>query len=388
MAVGANGLPTLGALVEAGGDLNDAITLILRRAFESGAADAVVAPVKTRGEKSFIWLLIRSPILLERVCPLPPVITTQGARALSGFSEKTLSGGRVVAIMRPCEARAAVELCKLEKLQLERFTVVTVDCPGAIKLSEFFANPERGWEEFSRLLSGAESELLREACRICVFFADAPSDVHIAFWGVGEGRFALVPKSPRGEEFVRLLGLSASADISSWRAAVDAIAGERRTARNEAIKAAREKFTSPDGITAFAAECINCHNCMRVCPICYCERCFFETGFLEFPARGYQQRAKLKGAQRLPADVPHFHLGRMTHMALSCVSCGCCDDACPQKLPVSTLFAIAAEALQEMFDYVPGRSRDEEIPLRTFLVEDELPGVSEATKSLFERGET
>ena len=33
-----------------------------------------------------------------------------------------------------------------------------------------------------------------------------------------------------------------------------------------------------------------------------------------------------------------FQLGRMSHMSLSCVSCGMCEDACPVDIPVGRIF--------------------------------------------------
>ncbi|MFC1461282.1 formate dehydrogenase, partial [Verrucomicrobiota bacterium] len=55
------------------------------------------------------------------------------------------------------------------------------------------------------------------------------------------------------------------------------------------------------------------------------------------------------------------------------VSCGMCDSACPQGLPVSSLFASAGSELQQMFEYVPGRDAGEEPPVSVFK-EEELDG--------------
>jgi formate dehydrogenase subunit beta len=74
---------------------------------------------------------------------------------------------------------------------------------------------------------------------------------------------------------------------------------------------------------------------------------------------------------RLPADTLLFHLTRLNHMVTSCMGCGLCESACPSDLPVARVFQAVGEKVQAIFDYVPGRDEDEQIPISTFR-EDEL----------------
>ncbi len=78
----------------------------------------------------------------------------------------------------------------------------------------------------------------------------------------------------------------------------------------------------------------------------------------------------------MPSDTLIFHLTRMSHMATSCVGCGMCDSGCPSQLPISTLFGLIGNELQEMFEYVPGRDAEEEPPVSVFK-EDELQAEAE-----------
>ena len=55
------------------------------------------------------------------------------------------------------------------------------------------------------------------------------------------------------------------------------------------------------------------------------------------PPVNYLSRAAKRGAFRFPADTLFFHLGRMSHISASCVSCGLCEDACPVDIPVEEL---------------------------------------------------
>jgi formate dehydrogenase subunit beta len=85
----------------------------------------------------------------------------------------------------------------------------------------------------------------------------------------------------------------------------------------------------------------------------------------------YLERAELRGALRFPLDTIQFHLGRMSHMVLSCVSCGACEDACPMDIPVAQMFSLVGDRTQKDFDYIPGADRNDSLPLQSFR-EDEF----------------
>ena len=78
----------------------------------------------------------------------------------------------------------------------------------------------------------------------------------------------------------------------------------------------------------------------------------------------------MTGGLRLPPETLLFHIGRMLHMSLSCVSCGACEDACPTSIPVAQVFSLVGSKNQEEFGYIPGRSPDEPPPLRIYEEEE------------------
>jgi formate dehydrogenase subunit beta len=53
-------------------------------------------------------------------------------------------------------------------------------------------------------------------------------------------------------------------------------------------------------------------------------------------------------------------------MSTLCVGCGQCTSACPNDIPVSTLFRTIARATQERFEYQPGHDVAEPQPLTAF----------------------
>jgi formate dehydrogenase subunit beta len=63
-------------------------------------------------------------------------------------------------------------------------------------------------------------------------------------------------------------------------------------------------------------------------------------------------------------------------MVLSCIGCGLCTSDCPAELPVGRVFRAIGQQVQATFEYVPGRSVEEPLPLITFR-EDEWTEVGE-----------
>ncbi len=88
------------------------------------------------------------------------------------------------------------------------------------------------------------------------------------------------------------------------------------------------------------------------------------------PASVHLDRSVSAGAARLVSDTLLFHIGRMAHMSLSCVSCGMCEDACPADIPVGRLVSMVGRETAALFDYRAGEDPDEPLPLSTFLTEE------------------
>jgi len=98
---------------------------------------------------------------------------------------------------------------------------------------------------------------------------------------------------------------------------------------------------------------------------------------MRFTCEDYLKRSEMMGGLRLPPDTLLFHIGRMLHMSLSCVSCGACEDACPTSIPVAQVFSLVGDENQKAFNYIPGRSIDEPLPLRVY-VEKEFEEVEQS----------
>ncbi len=63
-------------------------------------------------------------------------------------------------------------------------------------------------------------------------------------------------------------------------------------------------------------------------------------------------------------------------MAHSCIGCGACEEVCPNDIPLLKIFQLTGTNVQKLFDYVPGRSIDDELPPTAFK-EDEYEWIGE-----------
>jgi formate dehydrogenase subunit beta len=200
------------------------------------------------------------------------------------------------------------------------------------------------------------------------------SDVHIATTGLANSPLILAT-SEKGKELLEKFGFEFSEKTDKWVSEVSKKSEKHAIKRATAREFLKEKYGGLENFSKAFEKCIECHNCMRVCPVCYCRRCYFESEATEFTPEQYLSRAAHKGAMRFSPDTLLFQIGRMSHMTTSCVSCGMCEDACPVDIPVSQLFALAADDTQKMFDYVAGKNVKEELPFKLFIEENELPDV-------------
>ena len=68
---------------------------------------------------------------------------------------------------------------------------------------------------------------------------------------------------------------------------------------------------------------------------------------------------------RMLGDTLLFHMTRLNHMSLSCVSCGMCTSACPADIPVG-LSSVPSASRCRRPSSTPGRDLAEPLPLITF----------------------
>ena len=125
------------------------------------------------------------------------------------------------------------------------------------------------------------------------------------------------------------------------------IEGEQTEAKpNKSVEAILE-LGLPERLEHWKKEfrqCIKCYGCRDVCPVCFCKECTMATDEL------------------IPSGEM-FHLLRATHMAGRCIDCGLCEEACPARIHLRTLYKEVAEIVDNEFGYRPGYTTDRKSPL-------------------------
>jgi len=361
-------------------DDNDVLAAIrgfLKSLLETGAVDLLLVPVETQ-TGAVNPMLVADPDQLDAADPLAPVMGINAARAVSRVTirepQDRDTRPRIGVVLRPCELRALIELVKFKQASLDDLVTIGLDCAGTYDVPDYAAKTQkrktpktkaRLWRDLYDKLAAdpaASNAALRDACQMCEKPHVEGADVTLELFGadLSAGIPVTLP-----DEMAEKLGLRPAKKKGPRAGFVKKLVAQRKRVRDARFGEMRQRLEE-EGIEGVFAACVRCHNCMTVCPICYCKTCLFQSALYDREPMQYANWARSKGASRLLADTMLFHLTRLNHMALSCVGCGMCTSGCPADLPVGLVFRAIGQQVQEAFDYSPGHDAEEPLPLVTF----------------------
>jgi formate dehydrogenase subunit beta len=366
----------LNAIVEVKeGELSGTIRGFLKSLLEKELVDALLVPMEVPSKKNVVQTMVKDIGGLDKADPLAPVMPVNSAKIVSSLTKLAPSKKKIGLVMRSCELRALTELVKLKQADVANLVLIGVDCFGTYSVSDygvFCRENDSPTEVYLKRAKDGNDPLLRQSCRICQHPAPLSADITIGLIGMDLGKeIMLQANSETGQEMLKALKLGDRAESSKRDAAVSALSAEKNKQRDAFVKQAQQEVGGLENMLSEIAACVACHNCRIACPICYCRECLLDSPtFGEWEAEKYLEWADKKGALRMPADSLLFHLVRLNHMGASCVACGLCEDACPNGISVFKLFCLAGSKVQQAFDYLPGRSLEDELPLIAFKEEE------------------
>jgi formate dehydrogenase subunit beta len=325
---------------------------------------------------------------LDGADPLAPVQMINAAHAVRELAKEPLEQkeGKIAVVLRPCEVRAVIELIKLKQILPDSLYLIGYDCPGVFDVKEYRDSVEAGGDadkvrgevlkgfagaEERNTQAGADSDkALRGACQVCTHFTADSADLSLCWIGAEDHSLLVNVLSEKGEQLAQALQGAAGLEETQNPPG--------RGKQIEAVRARRLKAQEQDQVELLSElqACIRCYNCREVCPICYCKECLLVPAKMGYSSERYLRRAQKKGQIKMPVDTVLYHLTKMNHMASSCVACGLCEQACPMDIPLGRIYSRVGRHVQALFDYVPGRSLEEELPVTTFK-EEELPQVED-----------
>ncbi len=314
--------------------------------------------------------------LIETAEPFAPVMPVNASQILSSLTPTTKP---IAAIIKPCELRGFVERVKRAQGSLDNVLTISYTCGGVIPLNTFQSDAnEKLVTDYFEVIKGTDTpDSVRPTCKACEIFIPMTADITIPIFGNNEvdSDCSLIMNS---EEAVKMSkDFKCEIIESDLDSKIMAEILEKRTAEKEILfKTVSTTKEGLDDLVDTFGKCIGCHGCSRVCPICYCVLCDFESFNFDYNTDLMENELSQKHALRLPPDTIFFQLGRLNHMSFSCVGCGQCEDVCPAGIPVSTIFKKTGEDVAKIFDFVPGRDVEEVIPVM-IIKEQEFPEVGE-----------
>lgn len=357
------------------GSVNDFLKDILK----SKRVQALLVMQEVPSKSMSFPVLISDPEKLNSNV-FTPVLPVSTASIISKITKIESSSKPIGVVIRPCQIRALVELIKLNQANIDNIVIIGVDCMGTFPVNVYSDFPEKTTPTeymFNNFDKGSnEIKYLRAACLTCKDPIPRIADIIIGLYGMDPKKELFIQiKSEKGKNLLEGIKLDTAKDTKNREKAIKDIQEEKNKNRIEFIKEA-EKIKGIEVLAKFFDKCINCHNCMKVCPICYCRECLFDSSVFNLEANKYIGKAEKKGLFKMPNDSLLFHTTRMNHMVVSCVGCGLCEQACPSDIPLMDIIIPIGENAQKKLDYSPGTDIEEKVPMVIYK-EDEYQEVGE-----------
>jgi len=358
------------------------INTFLKELLGTRVVEAILVPLAHPSGNNIVQSLVTDPENLEQTDVFAPVLPVISACIVSEMTRLTPVSKKTAVVMRPCEMRALIELVKLQQASLDNLILIGIDCPGVYSLDDYLEFVEGNTsDDFIKAASNrGEDEKLRAGCQICAYPVPLTADLTIGWVGLDiEKGLLLQADTAKGDEILEQLGLTIESDsnLSKQReSAIKKFLVGIKEKRADFFSRTREEVSGIDNLSAIFASCIKCHNCKTVCPVCYCRECFFDSPTFELEADKYLGLAEKQGALRMPTNTMLYHMTRMNHMGTSCVGCGACEENCPSNIPLLKVFQLIGDTVQQLFNYIPGHSLEDELPA-TIFKEDEFQWIGE-----------
>jgi len=361
--------------------------LILNESTEQGILDFLKNLLETRQVRGILTLkkinknndvaysIITDVKELNDAVPFYPLMPVNAGKLLSRFTFRGGPSDPIIAVVKPCELRGFVELIKREQGCFDNLFIISFTCGGVFpQQMSVEKTVEKNLNKYWDSVKKAEiSDNIRPACKGCEEFIPYNSDFTVDLIGRNDldKQSIILINNEKGAELTKnMKGKFSEESLNKEK--LEKFRNKREIEKKKLFKEIDEKIKDIDGLIDVFGRCIGCHGCMRVCPICYCNLCEFESSDSEYKPSNYESDLKKRGGIRVPPGTVYYHLGRLSHIGISCVACGLCEDVCPVDIPISIIFKKIGESVQKVFDYIPGKNIDEDIPLMTFEKEELL----------------
>jgi formate dehydrogenase subunit beta len=343
------------------------VTSMLAAALEKKLVDAVVVLKKINEFEAV-------PIITSDV---NEVLNSAGSlhSVPSNFAKLIADKNLKIALpAKGCDVRAIIEQAKRNAISLDNTYIVGLNCGGSMhpvltrEMLEvmYKIKPEdvHGEEiEKGKLIfetkDGKEHAITideleekgygrRESCRYCTIKIPNNSDIACGNWGVtgdlvGKATFVEI-NSEKGAMLLQNAIDSGYVQVQKPDEKGVAMRAKIKGVMEDLGKKWKVKIFVPmdNRLEFFRKElehCIDCGACKTVCPTCSC---------------GAVSKCNEFHLRRDAYKMSMYHLIRFTHLADACIGCGQCTDVCPVDIPLTRMYRMFANPIQEQLKYEPG----------------------------------
>jgi formate dehydrogenase subunit beta len=358
-------------LLKSNKSTEECVLELLRFLLESGKVSGVFALRKVGQSGGVAYSLITDPDTLKEALPLFPLMPANAAKVLSRLTLVEPANKPIAAVVRPCELRALTELIKRKQGSLDNLLLISSTCGGAYPLKMAVnRNIEEKLPAYWEAVKKAEIPSdIRPACAACEHFVPYNADMTVALVGNKDvdKQCLVYLNNEKAEQFAEgFKGEVGGGELDS--AVIEGLRSKREARKQELF----DGIGVSDGLDVrqFFEKCIGCRGCSKICPVCYCHVCFFESGGDEHEPKYYETEMDRNGYGQVLPDPIFYQLVRLFHVSLSCVECGLCADVCPVDIPLWAVAIKTAGSVQESFDYLAGKDLEEELPVTAFKPEE------------------
>ncbi|MFC1879788.1 hypothetical protein ACFLZW_07725 [Chloroflexota bacterium] len=339
-------------MIETQGDPLGAVQKFISTVWSQAGWDGIIVPTNGSADAATRPRLINDPEELNKVNPFKPIMLINAAKMIPEMVKKHPED-QFGALLRPCEMRALTEMTKHQDFSTDRLLTVSVDCLGTLPADEYQWRAERKKAgkgnlaqdalQFARQ-GGILAYRYRSACQTCNSPEANGADLNIQILGLPVRQQILVEADDvLPVEQLNLASITdgpAGADLVEQHKRVIAKLKQQHQRTMERLRQTLADYlpANVDALVEQLSACSPCQACMDICPICS----------VDYPQQDENNQYQKEDVMR---------------WMISCAGCGMCEQECERHLPLSTIFGHIREQLSQEYDYLPGRSKDEALPL-------------------------
>lgn len=314
--------------IETHGDPLGVIHKVIAAAWGEYKFDKLMVPMNGGSKPD----LLDAPDQIAEVNPFRPLMTKNAAKHIPAVLEEN-PDLRMGALLRPCEMRALRERSKRGQIADERLLTICVDCLGTYPADEYQWRAERkgskeqlAWESlhFARQ-GGIAAYRFRSACQACRTPVSSGADVNIGVIGLPVRQKIMVEcsRSLFPNEFsLNAVDVEQEQDMLEQRDYVIARLLQRSSNTRQRLADNLDSILprDVDALVKQFESCGDCRECFDNCPLCS----------TDYPSRG---------------GSGLYDREQVKQWMISCAGCGMCEQACPNHLPLATIFNQIREQL-------------------------------------------